>query len=307
MSYRLNDHETIPDGIKRIVVEEIDKALDRMQARSMNQDDVIHDVRVCLKKIRAVLRLVQPVIDGDVFRQELVCYRDAGRRLSAVRDTAAMLETFDKLTHRFADQLAEDAFLELRKPLRQSGRARQQEKQKALSEVAKTLREARSRVPSWPLQHDGFSAVHQGLKLVYKRGRQSFTNAFDHPSVESFHEWRKHVKCLWYQIRILKPIWPTMMQRLADELETLGEYLSDDHDLALLRQRVLEQTEHSSDRTDLEALVALIDQRRGELQVEARHLGERVYVEKPRAFIARLKVYWQAWRAETDVDAIAVS
>jgi hypothetical protein len=79
MSYRLNDHETISDGIKRIVVEEIDKALDRMQARSVNQDDVIHDVRVCLKKIRAVLWLVQPDMDGDVFRQELVCYRDAGR------------------------------------------------------------------------------------------------------------------------------------------------------------------------------------------------------------------------------------
>jgi CHAD domain-containing protein len=218
-----------------------------------------------------------------------------------------MLETLDKLTQRFADRLADDAFVELRKPLRQSGRARQQEKEKALLEVAKTLRVARPRVASWSLQHEGFSAVKQGLKRVYKRGRQSFADAFDDPSVEAFHEWRKHVKCLWYQIRLLKPIWPSVMQRLADELEMLGEYLSDDHDLAILRQGVLEQTGDSSDRTDLEALVALIDQRCGELQIEARHLGERIYVERPRAFIARLKVYWQAWRAETDVNPIAVS
>jgi hypothetical protein len=54
-------------------------------------------------------------------------------------------------------------------------------------------------------------------------------------------------------------------------------------------------------------LVALIDQRRGELQVEARRLGERVYVEKPRAFAGRLQGYWQAWRAEGQVDPIAVS
>jgi hypothetical protein len=98
-----------------------------------------------------------------------------------------------------------------------------------------------------------------------------------------------------------------MMDRLADELKTLGEYLSDDHDLALLRQRMLESVETSGDRVDLEALIALIDQRRGELQVEARRLGERVYGEKPRAFACRLQVYWQAWRSESHVDPIVVS
>jgi hypothetical protein len=100
-----------------------------------------------------------------------------------------------------------------------------------------------------------------------------------------------------------------MMEMLADELETLGEYLSDDHDLALLRQGVLESAERSGDgdRTDLEALIALIDQRRGELQVQARRFGERVYVEKPRAFTGRLQVYWQVWRSEEHIDPIAVS
>jgi hypothetical protein len=98
-----------------------------------------------------------------------------------------------------------------------------------------------------------------------------------------------------------------MMAKFADELKVLGDCLSDDHDLAILRQRVLEQAEKSGDRTTLEALVALIDQRRGELQVEAQPLGERVYVEKPRAFVARLQAYWQAWRVEAHVDPIAVS
>jgi CHAD domain-containing protein len=307
MSYRLKDHETISDGIKRLIVEQIDKALDGMQARSGNQDDAIHDTRVCLKKMRAALRLVRSEIDPDIFRQENTCYRDVGRRLSAVRDTAAMLETIDKLTDRFANQLAPDAFTELRQPLRQSSTARRLEKKKAMLAVAKTLGAARRRVEHWPPQHDGFSAVGQGIKDVYKQGRQSLARAFEQPSVGNFHEWRKDVKCLRYQIQILKPIWPVMMERLADELDTLGEYLSDDHDLALLRQRVLEAAEASGDRTDLEALIALIDQRRGELQREARRLGQRVYVEKPQAFTGRLGIYWQAWRSEADSDPIAVS
>jgi CHAD domain-containing protein len=178
------------------------------------------------------------------------------------------------------------------------------EKQKTMVAVAKTLDAACRRVASWPVHHHGFSALRPGLKRVYKQGCQSFAKVFEQPSVENFHDWRKHVKCLWYQIRILKPIWPVMMDRLADELKTLGEYLSDDHDLALLRQRVLESVETSGDRVDLEAL---IDQRRGELQVEARRLGERVYGEKSRAFAGRLQVYWQAWRSEGHVDPIVVS
>lgn len=307
MSYRLKDHETISDGIKRLIIEQIDKALDGMQSRSGNQDDAIHDTRVCLKKMRAALRLVRSEIGPDIFRQENICYRDAGRRLSAVRDTAAMLETIDKLTDRFANQLAPDAFTELRQPLRQSSMARRLEKKKAMLAVAKTLGAARRRVEHWPDHANGFSAVGQGIKDIYKQGRQSFARAFEQPSVENFHEWRKDVKCLRYQIQILKPIWPVMMEGLADELDTLGEYLSDDHDLALLRQRVLEPAERSGDRTDLEALIALVDQRRGELQREARRLGQRVYLEKPQAFASRLGVYWQAWRSEPDIDLIAVS
>jgi CHAD domain-containing protein len=216
-----------------------------------------------------------------------------------------MVETFDKLTEHFSAQLAAEAFTELRKTLGQSSTTRRVEKQKALAVVARTISAARRRVEHWPINHDGFSALGPGLERAFRRGRRGFAMAVDQPSVESFHEWRKEVKCLWYQIRVLKPIWPKMMERFADELEVLGDYLSDDHDLAILRERVLEHAGRSDGRPALEALVALIDQRRGELQVEAVRLGARVYGEKPRAFVGRLRAYWQAWRAEVRVDPVA--
>ena len=98
-----------------------------------------------------------------------------------------------------------------------------------------------------------------------------------------------------------------MMAPVADELKVLGDYLSDDHDLAILRARVFEQAKPLDDRTALEALVAMIDQRRGELEVEAKPLGARIYAEKPGAFVDRLQAYWHVWRAEVQVDPIAVS
>ena len=187
MSYRLKDHEAVPDGIKRVVLEQMDTALQAAQATSGNRDEAVHDVRTSLKKMRALLRLVQDDMDGDVFQQENVSFRDAGRRLSAVRDAAVMLETFDKLTDRFSAQFTIDAFTELRKVLRQSNTTRRVEKQEALVEVAKTIRAARRRVEHWPINHDGFSALGPGVERAYKRGRRALAHAVDQPSVESFH------------------------------------------------------------------------------------------------------------------------
>lgn len=307
MSYRMEDHETVPNGIKRIVCEQIDQALEGMRARRGNQDEAVHNARTCLKKIRAVLRLVRDDLNDDVFRQENLCFRDAGRLLSSIRDAAVVIETFDTLVERYAAQLTADGFTALRRSLRQSSMARRDEKRKALSAAAKIIAAARQRVEQWPIDHDDFSALGPGVERAYKRGHRSLADATEQPSVESFHEWRKQVKCLWYQIRLLKPLWPEVLEPLADELKTLGEYLSDDHDLAILRQRLLEQAEHLDNRTALETLVALIDQRRGELQIEAKYLGVRMYADKPGAFVGRLQTYWQTWRAEVQVDPIAVS
>jgi CHAD domain-containing protein len=307
MSYRLKNHETVPDGITRVVLEQMDTILHAAQATSGTQDDAVHDARTSLKKIRALLRLVRDDITDDVFAQENICFRDAGRQLSAVRDAAVMIETFDKLVDQFSAQLTAEAFTELRKVLRQSNTAQRAETQKALAMVAQTIGAARRRVEHWPINHDGFSTLRPGLERAYQRGRRSLALAVDQPSVEHFHEWRKQVKCLWYQIRFLKPIWPEMMEPFANELKALGEYLSDDHDLAILRAQVLERAKQLNDRTALEALVALIDQRRGELEVEAKPLGARIYAEKPRVFIDRVQAYWHAWRAEVRVDPIAVS
>jgi CHAD domain-containing protein len=305
MSYRLIRHETISDAIKRIVVEQIDKARTGLESPPGSQDDAIHDARVCFKKIRAVLRLVQSEFDADTFRQENMCYRDAGRRLSAVRDAAALREAFDKLIDRFADQLATDAFAELQQSIKKSSASKQPEKKNAMLAVAKMIAAARRRVEHWPIQQEDFSALEQGLKHVYKRGRQGFASAWAQPTVENFHEWRKDVKYLRYQIRILKPTWPGTLKGIEDELDRLGEYLSEDHDLALLRQRALEPAEQTDNRMDIEAVIALIDRRRGELQGEAKSLGDRLYAEKPRAFAARLGAYWQAWSAASRVDAMA--
>lgn len=305
MSYRFEKSKRVADDVRRVVNEQVDKALERVTSRNGNKDDAVHDARVCFKKIRAVLRLTRDQLD-DEFKVENTFYRDLGRRLAAVRNNTAMLEVFVKLKERYADQLAPGALKEQRQPFVVSNARQSREKRKAMSEVGRSIRAGRRRIGNWPLGKDGFGDLALGLKGSYKQGRERFAIARDDPTVENLHEWRKRVKDLWYQLRLLKNIWPAEMSELADELKKLGDYLSDSHDLAMLRQAATEHAKQAKDEgAEIETLIALIDQQRAELRLEATLLGRRIYAEKPRAFVNRLGVYWQAWRAESKLKPLA--
>lgn len=305
MAYQLTGDESFSDGITRIVLEQVDKALVNLKPTIRNKDVAIHDARVCVKKVRAVLRLIRDSLGKEIYQEEDIAYRDLARTLSKVRDGAAMLEVIDKLSERFSEQLAADAFANVRGPLKRAKKARQQDRAKAIRAAARSLREARKRIETWPAvgHHKSLTA---GLKRVFKKGRATLQAAYDDPGVDGFHEWRKQVKHLLYQTRVLRPLWGKVMKTLNAQLKTLSEYLSEDHDLAILREKIADQLDDVENRTEIEALVALIDQRRNELELSAKFLGSRLYSERPAEFGARVEAYWDAWRAEVQNDSIIV-
>lgn len=296
MSYRLEPEETLSAGLKRIVLEQLDRALEQLHHPGEQPDEVVHDVRKRFKKIRAVLRLVRDTIGKERFKAENVCFRDAGRRLAPVRDNVVNIETLDALTAQFHEQLASGVFSPLRTQLHtHAQRIRQQRiiDQEALQETAEILHAARLRVPEWTKFEDEFAVISKGLKRVYKRGRKGLHRAYKSPAGEKFHEWRKRVKYLWYQTRILRLIWPNMQETFADELHRLSNYLGDDHDLVALQDTLSLHDTFYVDEQTREILFALIAERQEELRNAARPLGERIYAEKSSDFIDRMAAYWE--------------
>jgi CHAD domain-containing protein len=304
MGYRLKDTEPVPEGIKRISLEQIDRALDRLSVKTRNRDRAVHEARVCFKKIRALLRLVYGEFGRDTFRLQNSEYRDLGRKLAKTRDTVVVAGTLEELVHDFNKELAHSDIKTLRKRLRRSKADQHSHRKQTLSEVAEELSSARQRVETWPIKSDGFSALHAGLKRVYKRGRGGFELARVERTTENLHEWRKQVKYLWYQVCVLNPMWPKPLDILADELSKLADFLSEDHDLAMLSRAAIEQAQTLGDPAEVENLILLIDQRRIFLQTKAVALGARVYAEKPKAFVNRMQGYWEAWRPASPIGQV---
>lgn len=289
------------------MLKQIDKALRELHRPPGGPEIAAHDARVCFKKIRAVLRLSRGALAPRWYKEQDKRFRDLGREIADLRDRDVRVETFDKLMEHFHNQLEPKAFADVRAALLRAKRPRD-EKKRALARLERDVRAARRGIEkSFSLKRQNFPAIRPGLKQLYSDGRQMMATATHTRTVADLHEWRKHVKALAYAETVLTPVWQGMVEKLKDEFDHLGDCLSEDHDLAILRETVKDLADHPPDVTEVEALLALIDRRRTELETEAELLGSRLYAEKPSAFVGRMESYWKAWRTERGMGLIALA
>src|SRR4051812_49346273 len=95
MAYHLKRREHVAGGIHRIALEQLDDALRQM--RRPRGEEAVHEARKAVKKIRALLRLVQSDVDDAVFDRENAALREIGRRLSAIRDADVLVSVVKSL------------------------------------------------------------------------------------------------------------------------------------------------------------------------------------------------------------------
>jgi CHAD domain-containing protein len=244
----------------------------------------VHETRKSLKRLRALARLARDELGDEAYRRENVAFRDAGRRLAGARDSQVLLETLDALTDRYPGQAPPERFERFKRTLvGQHGAAqRRLHEGVAVAQVLSELRRARARVGDWHLEREGFDALAPGFRRIYRRGRRAYRTARREPSTEHLHELRKRAKYLWYAAQIIRAAAPKKMKRIARRAHELSNLIGEDHDLALLAQRVNERRDRFADETAAGELAALVERRRAELQREALDLGRRLFRKKPR-------------------------
>ena len=84
-------------GLLRVADSLIQNALDRIRSSASEPAEDVHLVRVTIKRLRAMLRLIRPVIGKTVFDRENTRLRNAARRLSWARDSAVVTQTLSTL------------------------------------------------------------------------------------------------------------------------------------------------------------------------------------------------------------------
>jgi CHAD domain-containing protein len=281
-------------------------------------DAAVHRVRKELKRARALVRLLRPAIGGESFRAINVALRDAGRALAGRRDARVLVETLDRLIEREAVEPAPLAsFAAVLRTDWEAASGAPAVTVPAVTVPAATAPGAAVAARTWPTTvvaagpvpapaarvraaaqalrgarvRGDWPVLADGLHEVYRRGRRALRTARREPTAECLHEWRKQVKHAWYALELLEPAWPRPMRALSREAHRLADRLGEDHDLAVLRERLAVATVDAAAKS--RALAAL-DARRRELQRAAFRLGGRLYAEPSRRFVARVGAWYQA-------------
>jgi CHAD domain-containing protein len=303
MSFCLLADESVEEGIKRIANEEINQAIKEIDNPRLKRSEAIHEVRKHCKKIRGVLRLVRPQFE-QTYQFENAWFRDTAKGLAELRDAEAIIETYDSLLDQFDDQVERRAFAPIRRALTLR-REKLIEETGNLNEKLKKIRarmeKAAGRVVDWQLNVDEFDGIDGGLVATYRRARKTMGAAYNDPTAENFHEWRKQAKYHYYYMELLRELWKPVIRSLVKEADELSDLLGDDHNLDVLHKTLLKSPKQYGKKRDIQVLVGLIDRRSAELRVEANTIGARVFAEKPKALGRRFRRYWETWRSEAQL------
>ena len=293
MAYRVKINEPLAKSIKRVVVEQVELAEQRLGEQS-GEPEAVHDVRKNIKRVRALLRLIRPAIGEAAYHRENVRFREMGRLLAGPRDLDVMNQT--------VAALEADCELPVRRVVRKlkacMATVRQTAEANGLHEgvdkVREMLRETGLEFNRIKIPNGDFEVIGAGLTKCYRSCRKAFATAYASPSDDAIHEWRKTVQHHWRQMALLSRAWPEEMLARAHAARELSEILGLDHDLAMLKTYVHSDEEHRLAAKEREQVERLCCSRQGKLRAKARPRGERLLAESPTRFTARVACYWRA-------------
>ncbi len=291
MGFRLKLREPLPEGLKRVLAEQIDAALHLCQHPAKQRGVTVHEVRKHLKKLRAAMRLAIGRVGKNCHAREDRSVRKIGRLVSDLRDAQVRLQTFSELRdqgakivgHQFFPRTEELLLLE-----RESFSAAFAGWQ---SQAIPQLERAKARLMNWPLEGLTWKQICGAIAKIYKRGQRGLAKTINDPEAENFHAWRKRVKDIWYELRILQPLNRVVLQEMAHNAEVLGELLGHEHDLHFLLARLEKESGDETPAGELAQLEKLIGKRCKRLQRDALELGRRFYAEPAKAFAKRVSIF----------------
>ena len=322
--------ETAANGCKRIALGQLDLAIELLggasssSSSSVSPEEAVHETRKALKRVRALIRLLEGELGAKRARRERAVLRDAAARLAGARDAEVMVSTLDALMERHPRKLGRRrGVVELREVLereRRDASARTLEDAATRERVAAELADVRARVSKWKLaeHRSADELTAPGLEHIYRAGHTGRRRAGRRkPGPRVLHRWRKHVKDLRYAAEILDVREPPgaepsgkrgtkrrskhppkrrskhaskRLAKVARRADGLGEMLGEEHDLMLLAKKVRgHKPLQRRRRRSRKLLLRAISRRRARLRRRALREGERLYERKPKRFVRNVR------------------
>jgi hypothetical protein len=223
-------------------------------------------------------------------RKKIERLRAARRVLSRLRDADASIETFDRLRSRFAERIPEHTAGVIRTRLtrQKTTITRRAQSGAGLVRAGKTLQRLRRSVKRWVASSIDLSEFPQVLGRSFRASRKAMKRAQIRGRAPDFHDWRKRVKNLWYQLRLAERMVVGMTTQI-EEFRELETALGEEHNLAVLRRKLSRDRSLRKLNSQIDSLAAMSAALQDELRRSAVVLGMRLLKMSPKEFANDLR------------------
>jgi len=293
MAFRLKPREHVAHGLRRLANDALKSARDGLRACSPPPDTAIFAARKNLKKVRTIKKLIE-ADEGAHLGGAGKLLRHVNRRLSTLRDADALLEILKKLRRSNPQLFDEHTFARVRRRLAEHKRALAAAADAGeWKHVDRDLRVLRRHAKRWNPTHRNFRALGEGLHVMLRNGRQALEQALARERADDFHEWRKHMKALWYGLRLIEESSPDISRDVA-AIRRAQKELGDDHNLEVLCEELLKDPAVC----DVDALRHAVTRYQRALRRKAIAETAHIYSRLPDEYVREVRRAWKMWRRE---------
>ncbi|HZJ17315.1 MAG TPA: CHAD domain-containing protein [Chthoniobacteraceae bacterium] len=299
MAFRFQRRESVLEGCLRIVNEQVATITGILREECAEGPSAadIHRARTCLKRLRALLRLVRGEIARKVFTAAEGTFRDTGKRLAPARSTAVLVSTLDRITAK-CDLVGKGEIERVRVVLvaaAQRSRRTTLTAERRLA-LATKLEETVARLERVRFANSGWEALREGVRRTYRQGRKASEELRDAPETSGLHAWRRRVKDLWYDLLLLSRLPVDGLPEATEQARMLSELLGEDHDLTMLAAELRRRPARFGKGGPPLRLHRAIADGRKRLLRQIFRLSRRLYAPRPHTVLSDLHHGWEKWR-----------
>ncbi|MGA1976795.1 MAG: CHAD domain-containing protein [Bacteroidales bacterium] len=200
-------------------------------------DKDVHDIRVLMKKSRAVLNLLISQTDEESYTRDYNAFREVGRVTRYWRESSVHRKTLRDLRKDHPDiftALGENEKLEslIKKPDLKEGTSADSGNE--LVHIEELLNKAGFRIRFRSMSTLDPRILLTELDKTYHTVTDKYLICRNNQKPENIHTLRKRAKDFLYQLYFFRPLNPGVIKSLEKRLETMTQYLGKFNDLAQL-------------------------------------------------------------------------
>jgi CHAD domain-containing protein len=224
----------------KAISRQAEKAVYFCTAKNISANQKVHELRRSFKRLRALLRFYNEIPEspaGNLHND----IRNFGKLLAPIRESAVNVDLFEK-------EIASNSLLPEKKI--RSARELLANKNRVLLEKGFMDNNLHNTIRTF---FEGFEQIltagnheHPSKVHLYRGACQSYLTSYiyfsqmpSNPDAGEWHELRKKLKRLWYQLDFIRFLHPRYFKLKTDQLNKITDQLGDDHDLHVFAEDLL--------------------------------------------------------------------